>query len=179
MENINGLISSLLKVVAMIELRLSREEVIVDAVSLKCINFKRKTGLDLKINSLVFDEIITKFVLNAILYQGPLFNNKKEEIINIFSAYVAPLIKEIYHPALLQEWRLNIYAAEYKQNIDANLYKPFEKEKLHCVDSVDYWPTSIKETIQWFTFINNVEHTANIMGGEWDNIIIIKGVCRF
>ena len=38
------------------------------------------------------------------------FNNKNEDKINIFSAYVAPQIKEIYHPALIQEWRLNIDA---------------------------------------------------------------------
>ena len=49
-------------------------------------------------------------------------------IIDIFSAYVQPLIKEINHLSLLQEWRLNIDAAYYKQNIDANLYKPSEKK---------------------------------------------------
>ena len=48
-------------------------------------------------------------------------------IINIFSEYVEPLIKEINHPALLQEWRLNINAAYYERNIDANLYKHSEK----------------------------------------------------
>ena len=42
------------------------------------------------------------------------FNAKKEEIINIFIAYAAPQIKEIYHPELLQEWRLNIDAVEYE-----------------------------------------------------------------
>ena len=42
------------------------------------------------------------------------FNDKKEEIINISNAYVAPLIKEIYHPELLQEWKLNIDAAVYE-----------------------------------------------------------------
>ena len=52
----------------MFELRLSYKERILDVVYLKCINCKRETGLDLKINSLVFDEIITKFVLNAILH---------------------------------------------------------------------------------------------------------------
>ena len=74
-------------------------------------------------------------------------------IINIFSAYDVPLIKEINHPALLQEWRLNIDAAEYEQNIDANLYKPSEKKKFNCHDSYDYWSTSIKETIWWFPFL--------------------------
>ena len=33
-------------------------------------------------------------------------------IINIFSAYVVPLIKEINHPELPQEWRLNIDATK-------------------------------------------------------------------
>ena len=39
----------------------------LDVLSLKCIHCKIETGLDLKINSLLFDEIITKFVLNTIL----------------------------------------------------------------------------------------------------------------
>ena len=63
---------------------------------------------------------------------------------------------------MLQEWRLNIDATEYERNIDANLYKPSEKKKLNHVDSGDYWPTSIKDTIQWFPFIAIMEHTANI-----------------
>ena len=64
---------------------------------------------------------------------------------------------------MLQEWRLNIDATEYKRNIYAILYKPSEKEKFNLHDSDDYWPTSIKETIQWFTFLTIVKYTANIM----------------
>ena len=38
-------------------------------MSLKCINCKRETGLDSKTNfTWVYDDIITKFVLNAILH---------------------------------------------------------------------------------------------------------------
>ena len=55
MENNIGLISSLLKLLAMFEIRLCYKEVIVDVVYLKCINCKIETGLDLKINSLLFD----------------------------------------------------------------------------------------------------------------------------
>ena len=72
MENNNnkkGLISSLLKVFAMFEIRLSYEDKKIDIVSLKCINSKRETGLDSEtIFYWVFDEVITKFVLNAILH---------------------------------------------------------------------------------------------------------------
>ena len=41
----------------MFELRLSYKEGILDVVSLKCIHCKRETGLDFKINLLLFDEI--------------------------------------------------------------------------------------------------------------------------
>ena len=68
MENNNGLISSLLKVFYMFELRLSYKEGILDFVYLRCINCKQETGLDLKINLFLFDKITTKFVLNEILH---------------------------------------------------------------------------------------------------------------
>ena len=50
-------------------------------------------------------------------------------IINIFSAYVVPLLKHINHPKLLQEWKLNIDAAEYERNIDSTMNKYDEKNK--------------------------------------------------
>ena len=40
-------------------------------------------------------------------------------IIIIFSAYSVPLSKYINHPALLQEWKLNIDDAAYEKNVDA------------------------------------------------------------
>ena len=49
-------------------------------------------------------------------------------IINIFSAYVVPLLKYINHPAFLQEWKLNLDAAAYEKNIDANLSKTSDKK---------------------------------------------------
>ena len=52
----------------MFGLRLSYKEGNLDAVSLRCINCKRETGLFLKISSLVLDEMITKYVLNEILH---------------------------------------------------------------------------------------------------------------
>ena len=68
MKRNNGLISSLLKVFDVFELRLSYKEGNLNVVSLRCINCKIETGLFLKINSLIFDEMIPKFVLNKILH---------------------------------------------------------------------------------------------------------------
>ena len=37
------------------------------------------------------------------------------------------------------------------------------KKEINCHDIGLYWPTSIKDTIQWFPFLDIMEHTANIM----------------
>ena len=66
METNNGLISSLFKVFSMFELRLNCDEEKMDVIYIGCINCKIETGLYLK--NTTFDEIITKFVLNAILH---------------------------------------------------------------------------------------------------------------
>ena len=60
-------------------------------------------------------------------YTNQEFNDEKEEMITIFSTYVTPQIKEIHHPELLQKWKLNLDAAEYKIYMKANMYKPSEK----------------------------------------------------
>ena len=68
-KNNNGLISSLLNMFAMFEIRLSYEDKKLDIVSIKRINCKIETGLNSETNfSWVYDEIITKFLLNAILH---------------------------------------------------------------------------------------------------------------
>ena len=51
-------------------------------------------------------------------YSTEKFNTEKEAMIRLFSTCVTPKIKEIYHPAIIQEWKLNIDAAEYETNMD-------------------------------------------------------------
>ena len=50
----------------MFELRLIGDKEHLNVIAIRCINLKRETGLYLE-NS-TFDEIITKFVFNAILH---------------------------------------------------------------------------------------------------------------
>ena len=64
---------------------------------------------------------------------------------------------------MLQEWKLNLDAADYENNMKANMYKTSEKNKFNRVDSDDCWPTTIKKTIQWFPLLNIMEHTSNKM----------------
>ena len=69
MQDDKGPISSLLKMFSMFKIRLSYGDKDLDTVSLKCINCKRETGLDSETSfTWVYDEIVTKFVLNAMLH---------------------------------------------------------------------------------------------------------------
>ena len=86
-------------------------------------------------------------------YTNREFNDKKEEIITIFSTFVAPQTREIHHPVLLQERKLNLDAAEYKKNMKANMYKPSEKKKFDRVDSDEHWQRSIKRKFSGFLFL--------------------------
>ena len=63
----------------------------------------------------------------------------------IFNTYVTPQIKEINHPSFLQEWKLNIDAAEYERNMAANIYKL--SKTINCIDDHKHWPASIKSTV--------------------------------
>ena len=74
-------------------------------------------------------------------------------IINIFSTYDVTLLKDINHPTLLQEWKLNPDAAAYEKNIDDKMSKTSDKKVIDCHDRDLYCPTSIKDTIQWFPFL--------------------------
>ena len=80
----------------------------------------------------------------------------------LFSTYVTPQIKEIYHLEIFQEWKLNIDAAEYEKNI-AKTNIPSDKKKINRQADHNHWPASIKSTCQWFPFHAIMEYTGNIM----------------
>ena len=109
---------------------------------------------------------LKKLLLHKILhysYTKIEFNEKEEIINNTFITNFELLLQDINHPAFLQECKLNLDAAVYEKEIDANLYKPSDKKEIYRHDSNLYWPTSIKDTIQWFTFLAIIEHTSNIL----------------
>ena len=58
------------------------------------------------------------------------FNNKKKIIINIFSAYVVPMLKDINRTALLQEYKLNLDAASYEKILMITCLNLLIKNKL-------------------------------------------------
>ena len=62
------LTTSLLKVFSMFEISMTVGDVHVDAVTLMCINCKRKTHLQPKYGMEFYDKMITPFVMNSMLH---------------------------------------------------------------------------------------------------------------
>ena len=69
MQDDKHLISSILKMFLMFEIRLSYREKYFDTLCLKCINCKKETDLNSETTfTWVYDEVITKCVLNEMLH---------------------------------------------------------------------------------------------------------------
>ena len=69
MQDDTHITSSLLKMFSMFEIRLICGDDNLDTFSLKCVNCKKETGLNAETSFKEFyDEVITQFVLNAILH---------------------------------------------------------------------------------------------------------------
>ena len=49
------------------------------------------------------------------LYSTDNYSDQTEKMDRLFKTYITPKLKEIYYPAILQEWKLNIDAAEYEK----------------------------------------------------------------
>ena len=74
---------------------------------------------------------LKNLVINKILHYSYIkieFNEKEGIINNTFIKKIDLLLQDINHPALLQEWKLNLDSAAYEINIDASISKPSDKK---------------------------------------------------
>ena len=63
-------------------------------------------------------------------YIKTIYNDKEEIINNIFIIYVELLLDDINHPALAQEWKLNLDATAYEKELNDKVNKPSDKINL-------------------------------------------------
>ena len=47
------------------------------------------------------------------------------------------------------------------QKFNKEIKLPSKKNQINCHDSMNFWPTSKKEVINWFPFRNIMEYTAD------------------
>ena len=48
-------------------------------------------------------------------YKQDFYKNKEKEIYDLFPEYLVPVMENLEHPELIEEWRQNIYAASYEK----------------------------------------------------------------
>ena len=60
-------------------------------------------------------------------YSTNIYSDQTEKMDRLFKTYITPQLKDIYHPAILQELKMNIDAKEYEQN-KLHFSKPSEKK---------------------------------------------------
>ena len=96
------------------------------------------------------------------LYSTNIYSDQTEKMDRLFKTYITPQLKEIYHPVILQEWKLNIDAKEYEKNM-LLCHVPSTKKRINRIENFEHWPESIKTIIQWFTFLDIMEYTGNDM----------------
>ena len=64
------------------------------------------------------------------------------------------------HLDLTEEWKQNLDAAAYETNLNQDVNIPSIKKQIDRNDKTKYWPTSIKEIIDWLPFLYIMDFTA-------------------
>ena len=70
-------------------------------------------------------------------------------------------MEDLYHPALIEDWKQNINAAAYEKNLYKDLKIPSINKQIDRDDKTEYWPTSIEESLNWLPFFHIMEFTAD------------------
>ena len=60
---------------------------------------------------------------------------------------------DLDHTALIEEWKQNVDAAAYENNLNQDVKIPSIKKKIDRNNKPEYWPTSIKESLNWLPFL--------------------------
>ena len=68
---------------------------------------------------------------------------------------------DLDHPVLIKELKQNLDAAAYEKNLNQDVKIPSIKKKIDRNNKTEYWPTSIKESLNWLPFFDITEFTVD------------------
>ena len=69
----------------------------------------------------------------------------------------------------------NVDAAAYENNLNQDVKIPSIKKKIDRNNKTEYWPTSIKESLNWLPFFDIIEFTAD---SKEDDIYILPSLLK-
>ena len=53
-----------------------------------------------------------------------------------------------------------VYSSAYEENLNKEINLPSKKKEIKHCGAITYWPTSTKEVIQWYFFLNIMDYNA-------------------
>ena len=86
-----------------------------------------------------------------LIYKQDFYTDKQKEIDKLLIEHLVPIMDDLYHPMLIEEWKQNINATAYENNLNQDVKIPSIKKKYRN-NKNEYWPTRIKESINWLHF---------------------------
>ena len=95
------------------------------------------------------------------VYKKNLYHDKQNIMDEMFHQFHLPLLKDADHPVLSTEWKQNIDSTAYENNMNKEIKQPSKKKEIDRQYNMTYCPTSIKEVIGWFTFLNIMAYTED------------------
>ena len=87
-----------------------------------------------------------------LIYKQDFYKDKRKELNGLLIQYLAPIMVDIDHPELIEEWKQNLDAADYENNLNQDVKIQSIKKKIDYNDKTEYWPKIIKESINWLPF---------------------------
>ena len=51
-----------------------------------------------------------------LIYKQDFYRDKQKEIDELFIEYIVTIVEDLYHPALIEDWKQNINAAAYEKS---------------------------------------------------------------
>ena len=77
-------------------------------------------------------------------YKKYLYKDKQKKIDGIFIEYLVPVMDNLDHTGLIEEWRQILDAAAYEKTLNQDVKLPSKNKTTDCNNKTEYCPTSIK-----------------------------------
>ena len=83
---------------------------------------------------------------------------------------------DLDHPVLIKELKQNLDAAAYEKNLNQDVKIPSIKKKIDRNNKTEYWPTSIKESLSWLSFLYIMGFTKEKIENDKNFTVIVEAV---
>ena len=98
------------------------------------------------------------------------YNDKGDVFIFIFGEYIKSYMREIDTIVFIKEWKLNLNTSEYKKKLDSYERILSERKDIDNQNSIELFPKSIIEDMQWYNFWGIMLHIADKIKSTAENL---------